>query len=207
MAETPTGETINPEALENEVKPVATPVVNAPDPAELERLQKEQDKKDLRIRQLENEAAARDKAEETRKAKELESKEEFKTLYEQEKAAKEELAAEREAAEHLKNVNELAAGVLKDYTDEVEELAKDLGLNLADDSEEAVSDFKAKLDAVAKRVPVSKVTPNNPSVSDTTGKATGEALRGIMADPVKRDAYMREHYPVTASMMSTPPTV
>ena len=107
MAETPTGETINPEALENEVKPVATPVVNAPDPAELERLQKEQDKKDLRIRQLENEAAARDKAEETRKAKELESKEEFKTLYEQEKAAKEELAAEREAAEHLKNVNEI----------------------------------------------------------------------------------------------------
>jgi membrane protein involved in colicin uptake len=202
MADTPTGETVTPEAPSNKVTPVAAPAANAIDPAELERLKKDQEKKDFRIRQLENEAAAAKKAEEERQAKELEQNQEFKTLHEQEKAKRLELEDRLAAEEKRQDVDKAAAAVLKDYNNEVKALAKDLGLQLSDDSEEAVADFKSKLDAAAKRIGVAKVTPNNPSAPSRPGQATGPELRAILADPAQRDAYMREHYPVTAAMMA-----
>src|SRR4051812_21998082 len=113
MADTPTGETVTPEALENKVTPVAAPVANAVDPAEVERLRKEVEQTNLRNRQLQNEADARKKAEDERVAKELESQNEYKLLHEQEKAKREELEAEKAANEKQKEVNNASAEVLK----------------------------------------------------------------------------------------------
>lgn len=201
MVDTPNGDPVIPEAPSPEVTPVAAPVANAVDPAEVERLKKEQTQKDLRIKQLENAAAARDKADAEAKAKDLEEQSKFKELYESEKSAKEELLTEKQTAEKQTAVKAEADKVLADFPDEVKALASDLGVTLTDDSEEAIADYKTKLESAAKRVGA-KVTPNNPSAPQTPGKVTGPALRELMADPVKWDAYMRENYSTTAAMMT-----
>lgn len=201
MVDTPNGDPVIPEAPSPDVKPVATPVVNAVDPAEVERLRKDKEKSDLRIRQLENEATARAKADDEAKAKDLEEQSKFKELYESEKSAKEELLTEKQTAEKQTAVKAEADKVLADFPDEVKALASDLGVALTDDSEEAIADYKTKLESAAKRVGA-KVTPNNPSAPQAPGKVTGPALRELMADPVKWDAYMRENYSTTAAMMT-----
>lgn len=154
MADTPQGETAPSEPLSNEGN---TPTTTAPAPvnvddAEVERLRKEAEKKEQRIRQLENEAEARKKADEEARQKQLEEKEEYKTLYEQEKARLDEIQKERDAETRQKELATATETVFKDYPANVIEVAKTTGLGLSDDSEEATKALKEKLDTIQKQV-------------------------------------------------------
>ena len=205
MSDTEQSETGKTEALENEVKTEAPATGNATDTAEVERLRKEKEQAEMRARQLQNQLDAKAKEEEEAKAKELEKNQEFKTLAEQEKAKREELEARIAEEERQKELKELSDKTLADYSNETRELAKELGLNLSDTSDEAVTEFKAKLDAAQARVGGQKVTANNGNQPTTTGEEpTGADLFVILNDPVKRDEYYRKYKPLTASMMSDP---
>lgn len=204
MADTPNGETVTPTPLENTNGQPATPVVEKKtDDGEVERLRKEAEQATMRANQLANQLKAKEDAEAAAEAKRLEQKEEFKTLYEQEKAKNEESARERAAEEQRKAVTEAAHGVLSDYSDDVKETAKDLGLDLTEVTDEAVAEFKGKLDKIQTRIGSSqRVTPNNPNAPSSKQDYSGEELRQILNDPVKRDAYYRQKNGVTAMMMN-----
>jgi hypothetical protein len=203
MADTPIeGETVTPAPLENTNGQPTTPVVEKKtDDGEVERLRKEAEQATMRANQLANQLKAKEDAEAAAAAKKLQEKEEYKTLYEQEKAKNEESAREREAEEQRKVVTETAQNVLSDYSDDVKETAKDLGLNLSEVTDEAVAEFKGKLDKIQARIGNQRVTPNNPNAPSGKQDYTGEELRQILADPQKRDAYYREKNGVTAMMM------
>ena len=187
MADTsPVDETVKPEALENNAKPVATPPVNAPDPAEVERLRKESEQKDLRIRQLENEKAAREKAEADAKAKELEENNQFKDLYEQERTKRVEIERKQEADEKAKAITDARTRALSTYSDQVKAIADDAGITLADDSDEAVTEFRARLDKIQTQLGGGpRVSANNPGSSSTKQPVTPDELREIMQDPAR----------------------
>jgi small-conductance mechanosensitive channel len=163
MADTPNGETVTPGDSQTTVQtPATTPVVNASDPAEVERLRKEKEQADLRIRQLENQAAAREKADAETQAKKLEEDQKFKELWEQERQEKETLIREREEAQRKTELEAATSNLFKDYSPAVQELARTAGLALSDDSDTAQADLKAKLDTFASKIGSPKVGPNNP---------------------------------------------
>lgn len=209
MADTPKeGETVTPETLKNEAEPIVAPVVVASQPVEkttedpeVERLKKEKEQAEMRANQLQNKLDAEEKAKADAKAKELEEQNEFKTLYEQEKAKREEIEAERLSEERKKELQETTVSVLGDYSDEVKALAEDTGLSLGDVSEDAVADFKAKLDKIQTRIGNTQVTPNNPGRTSGKKEYSREEMHEILNDPVKRDAYYRQQGGVTAMMM------
>lgn len=162
MADTPTGETVTPEAPSNNATPPATPVVNA-DAAEVERLRKEAEQARMRANQLENELAKRKADEEAAKLKQLEEQNEWKTIAEQNAAKLEAIQQEREEAERQTAIRTATSDVLKDYSQDVIELAEDAGLALVDDSEEAKAAFKQKLDKISAKVSASvRPATNNP---------------------------------------------
>lgn len=164
MADTPTGETVTPGDSQTTVTPPTTPVVNV-DSAEVERLRKEKEQSDLRIRQLENEAAARKKTEDDLKAKQLEEKEEFRTLYEQTQARLKEIEDTQSAQDRQKELETATADVLKDYPENVQSLAKTAGLTLIDDSDASKTILKEKLDAFKAQIGTGTpgVRSNNPA--------------------------------------------
>lgn len=196
-------ETVVTESLKNEAEPKTTPVQEKEvkdNEAELLRKQLEQEK--MEKAQLRNKLEAQEKAKAEADAKELEEKEQFKTLYEQEKSKREEIEREKEAEEQKKALTEAQQNVLNDYPDDVKSLAKDLGIGLGEVSEDAVAEFKAKLDKIQTSSGNQKVTPNNPNLSSGGQKSyTPEELRTILADPVKRDEYYRAKGGVAAQMM------
>lgn len=206
MSDTEQSETGKTEALENKVETTAPAQGNAVDQAELERLRKEKEQAEMRARQLQNQLAEKEKAEEEAKAKELEEKQEYKTLADQERAKREELEAKIAEEERQKELKELSDKTLSDYSNETRDLAKELGLSLNDTSDEAVQEFRAKLDAAQARVGGQKVTANNGNQPTTSGaEPTGADLYVILNDPVKRDEYYRKYKPITASMMGGQP--
>lgn len=163
MADTPTGETVTPEAPSNNVTPTATPAVNAVDPAEVERLKKEAEQARMRANQLENELKKRTEAEEAARLKQLEENEEWKSVAEQERAKREALEAEREAETRNRELKQATNQVFSQFPAEVIEIAEETGLGLNDTSEEAQAALKAKLEKIATKVVTEKkVTPNNP---------------------------------------------
>lgn len=171
MSDTPTGETVNTGDTQTTVTTSATPAVNAPDPAEVERLRKESEQKDLRIRQLENERKAREDAEAETKRKQLEENEEYKSLYEREKAERERLANEQADAERKAALNSAQNEIFATFPADVTDVASTAGLSLTDDSEEAKVALKTKLEAIASKVSSTQtVTGNNPS---PTAEPTG----------------------------------
>lgn len=203
MSDTEQSETGKTEALENKVVTEAPATGNATDQTEVERLKKEAEQKQMRINQLEKEAAERAKADEEAKAKELEKNQEYKTLAEQERAKREELENRLAEEEKQKELKELSDKTLADYSDETKALAKELGLSLSDTSDEAVQEFRAKLDAAQARVGGQKVTANNGNQPTSSGaEPTGAELYVILNDPIKRDEYYRKYKPLTASMMN-----
>lgn len=209
MADAPTG-TPEPKAPSNDVTPPATPpAANPVDQAEVERLRKENEQRDLRIRQLENEKAAADKAEQERKAKELEDTQQFKTLYETEKAEKERLESEKSAADKKAEVKAEADKLLADYSPEVQKLASDVGLELASDDETAVAAFKARLDALNAPFGGKRVSPNNPpdhkpEKSLPFVNADGVVERPLEDQPEEFDEALR-NMPGIAGMMGPIP--
>lgn len=194
MGDTPNpGETATQPSLENNNSQPTTPPVGEkkPDASEVEALRKKAEQAEMRANQLANELEAKKAAEAAAEAKKLEEKEEYKTLYEQEKAKNEAAQQERDAEARRKAVDETADSILSDYSDNVKDAAKDLGLNLNEVTDEAVATFKEKLEKLKTRIGNQRVTPNNPGTSSGQKEYTGEELRTILADPAKRDAYFR----------------
>ena len=196
-------ENITPEAPKNDATPVATPAVNATDPAEVERLKKEADQARMRANQLEKELATRKKADEEAEAERLKNNQEYQTLYEQERAKREEIERQQQADELAKAVADAKQKALADYPDEVKAIAEDTGLSLSEANDPAIAEFKAKLDKIQARLGVQRVTPNNPSTpSPRAPQVSGVEFEEMMKDPAKRDAYYRSKGGITADMMT-----
>lgn len=202
---TPT-ETVVTEPLKNDASTPTTPPVveKTTEDSEVEKARKEVEQAKMEANMLRNKLAAKEKAEAETEAQKLVEKEEYKTLYEQTQAKLAEIEQERNADEQRKALTETSQNILADYSDEVKETAKELGLDLIEISDEAVTTFKEKLDKLQTRVSHQYVTPNNPGSPSGKQDYTGEELRKILADPVKRDAYYRAKDGVTAMMMEPP---
>ena len=174
MADTPNGETVTPgDSQTNGTPPTATPVANV-DTAEVERLRKEKEQADLRIRQLENERQARETADREAEAARLKQNEEYKTLYEKSNAELERIREESETKERQATLSTATSDVFKDYPQAVQDIAKTTGLSLSDDSELARAALKEKLDSLQTVVggTTPQVTSSNPSTAAPV--ATGE---------------------------------
>lgn len=200
-------ETVTPEAPKNNATTVATPVVNATDSAEVERLRKEAEQARMEANMLRNRLKAEEDAKAAAEAERLKKNEEYQTLYEQERAKREDIERAQAAEERKKELVEAKQRTLNDYPDEVKAIAEDTGLELSDATDEAVTEFRAKLDKLQTRLGVQKVTANNPGVpsgkKDYAGIQSGSTeLYEILNDPVKRDAYERAKGGSTAMMMS-----
>lgn len=186
MVDTPTGDPVTPEAPSPTATPPATPPAVTPvDTAEVERLRKEVEQANLRARQLENEKAARDKADAEAKTKELEDNQQFKTLADQEKARAD--AAEAKLAEASKQaeVKTEADKLLAEYSPEVRKLAEEVGVSLTDTSDTSVTAFKARLDALNAPFGGKKVASNNPSKPDP-GKPSFANADGVVEQPLDK---------------------
>ena len=178
MADTPNGETVTPGDSQTQVQTPAPVTGNASDPAEVERLRKETEQANLRIRQLENEKAAREKLEEEAKRKQLEENEEFRSLFEQEKAKRQGLESEAEEQVRKATIEKEQDDILKEFSAAAVELAKDTELSLTDESEEAKTAFRTKLEKIQSRVAANgRVTPNNQGASTAGSKTTEELLQ------------------------------
>lgn len=163
MADTPTGETVTPEAPSNNATPSAAPVANV-DTAEVERLKREADQARMRANQLENELKKKAEEEEAARQKQLEEQNEWKQVAEQNKAKLEAYEKEREAAQAQQELANATNQVLSTFSSEVQEEAKALGITLGSADEAAQADFKAKLERLSEKV-TAKATPsaNNPA--------------------------------------------
>jgi hypothetical protein len=162
MADTPNGETATQGDSQTTVPTPAAPVANASDPAEVERLRKEAEQATLRANQLANQLKAKEDAEEKARQAALEEQNEWKTIAEQEKAKRLDLEAEQERAVAKIQLDESQTEVFKEFPDDVVELAKDTGLTLNENSEEAKEALKSKLNKLSERISSSSnVTPNN----------------------------------------------
>jgi len=193
MADTSTtDETVKPGDTQTEATTTSAPAaaattttVTAPpqdnaSAAEVERLRKEKEQTELRVRQLENEAAARKKADDEAEAKRLENNQEYKTLAEQEREkreAAERALEERDAREELAKAK---ADAVKDYPAEVTAQAKELGIDLTSSDEAAVTAFKEKLDklnGIAAPSANDRVTSNNGRQTTTSRRSEQEAIQ------------------------------
>ena len=181
---TPIVETVKTEAPSNNATPTATPQVNAVDAAEVERLRKEKEQADMRIRQLENEAKKRQEAEEAARLTQLEEQNEWKTVAEQTKARLEALEKEKEAEQRSKELANATDSVLAEFPDAVKAIAKETGLGVTDATEEAQAAFKAKLESIAKQLPQVKVSSNNQPVPAPTNNnlSTDEMREALQSD-------------------------
>ena len=181
MSDTPNGETAKTEALENKPDaPVATPHVEKDNTEEVERLRKQAEQAEMRANQLANQLKAKEEAEAAQKQKELEENNEFKSLYEQERAKREELESERASEEQKREINIASQNLLKEYSDDVKQLADDAGISLQGTSDEEVAAFKSTLDKFQARLGKQSVSPNNPvTPTPSQPEPTGEDLRMI----------------------------
>lgn len=162
MADTPTGETVTPGDSQTNATTTSTPPQDNASAAEVERLRKEAEQKELRIRQLENERKAREEKDEAERQKQLEEQNEWKAIAEQNKAKLDALEKEREEAIAKMELEEKQNEVFKDFPEDVVELAKETGLTLSENSEEATEALKTKLNKLSERVvSKNKVTANN----------------------------------------------
>jgi len=175
MADTLPSETVTPESLSNDGQPVATTtVVNAPD-AEVERLKKEAEQARMRANQAQNELDRIKAEQDAARAKQLEEKEEFKVLYEQTQSQLNEIRENQAAQERQTQLSTATQEVFKDYSANVVELAKTAGLSLTEDSDEARTALKGKLDIFQAQV------------GGTTPKAGASNPRQTTPNPVSRE--------------------
>lgn len=211
MADTPNGETVTPGDSQTTVQTPVTPAPatepvqsNAGDTAEVERLRKVQEQKDIRIRQLENEAEARKKADDEAEAKTLEENNQFKDLFEQEKTKREALEAEQTEAQRTAELNKVKDETLSEFSDDVKTLADEVGLSLDDADEASVAKYKEKLEKLSARVSdETKITPNNPNQPESKIDLSPEQLRETMHDDKDGTAFheiVMQKFPGIAAM-------
>lgn len=193
-------ETPNPGDSQTTVTPPATtPVVNAVDLTEVERLRKEAEQARMRANQLEKEKEARDKADEEARLKRLEEENQYKELYEQEKAKREGLETEAEKKQREAEVAETKQKILGDYSDAVKQEAEEFGFDLTTTDEADVEAFKDKLEKINKRLD-SKVSPNNPGTPTPQETLSGDALRDALHDDAKFHELVTKKFPGIKSM-------
>lgn len=167
MTDTPSGETATQEEVKNNVTPVAAPTqVNSNDNSEAEALRKELEQAKMRANQLANQLEAKARIEEEANRKKLEEQDEWKQIAEQEKAKREALENERQEAERKQTLRLAEETIFAEFSQEAIDVAKEAGLSLNDDSDEAKNTFKSKLEKISQKVVTGqKVTPNNPGVT------------------------------------------
>lgn len=204
---TPNGETGTPPAPKTEPTPPAAPAPQEPVKTEdsaVEQLRKELEQTKMRANQLENEKKSREEAEAKAKADELEEQNQFKSLYEQEKAKREAVEAEREQAEKSAELTKAKTDVLAEYSEEVRALAQDVGVDLTDTDEAAVTSFKEKLDKINTRVATTaQVGPNNRRETSKEEELTPDQMREMFHDDpngAKFHEYVTKKYPGIAAM-------
>ena len=145
MADTPNGETANPGDTQTTVTTTSAPTTDNASAAEVERLRLEREKQDFRIKQLENEKIARDKADQEAADKKLEEQSEYKTLLEQERERRLALEKDAEEREARAELSKAKAEASKKFPEEVQKQAEDLGINLASTDEAAINAYVEKL--------------------------------------------------------------
>lgn len=195
-------ETVTPEAPKNDATTVATPVVNATDSAEVERLKKEAEQAKMEANMLRNKLKAEEDAKAAAEAERLKENQQFKDLYEQTDARLREVEREREADARKRELAELKAKTLGEFSGDVKAAAEELGLDLTDVTDEALQEFRGKLDRLNTRVGGQKVSANNPApASNGAGQMSQVDMYLTLNDPKKRDEYYRKKGGLTAQMM------
>lgn len=162
MADTPNGETVNPQAPSNEPSSTPAPVVDNSSDSAVEAAQKEAAQATLRANQLANENAKLKADQEAAARKQLEEKEEYKTLWEKEKAERENLLAEQQSATQRAEADTKSKEVFAQFSPDVVKVAEAAGMSLSDTSPDAISQFESKLKTIAETVKTPGVTGNNP---------------------------------------------
>jgi len=186
MADTPNGETVTPGDSQTKVQtPAVTPVTNAGDPTEVERLRKEKEQLEMERNQLRNKLTDKEKAEEDAQTAKLAEDNKFKELYEQEKAKREGLETEVTEKEKQAELKKAKQKILGDFNDEVKAIAEEAGMDLTDTDEATVAAFKEKLENISKRTQAGKINPNNPNAPTAGEKLSGDDLRLALQDDNK----------------------
>lgn len=192
MADTPTGETVTPEAPSNGTGTVAAPAqVNSNE--DVEAAKKEAEQARFRANQLANANKALEEKLAEQERQKLEEKEEFKKLYEQTQAQLREREEADKAKERIAELSTATETVFKDYPANVVELAKTAGLSLSDDSDAAVNELRGKLDTFKATVGTPAPTASNPretTPAEATHAETMAKIRG--GDKTATMAYIRE---------------
>lgn len=195
MADTPKeGETVTPGDSKTEVttpsapQSAPAPQVNTTDNSEVDKLKKELEQAQMRANQLENEKKKRDEADAEAKRKQLEEQDEWKQIAEQERIKREELENERQEAERTQTLKFAEDTIFAEFSEDAIEVAKEAGLSLKDDSDEAKADFKTKLQKISDKVVNSnKVTPNNPGGSIQNEDRSEKVAKMRQGDKQARD--------------------
>lgn len=154
----------------------------------------------MRANQLQNQLDEKAKADEAARQKQLEEQNEWKQIAEQEKAKREEYEKEREEARRANDLQSATNEVLGTFSDEVRELATDMGLALNDDSEEAKEAFKQKLEKISAKVAADrKPGANNPAPGSPSAPREELLARTRKGDPAAK-AQLINDFPAIKEM-------
>lgn len=149
--------------------PVVTPSVplvdNAAAQADAEELKKQLQKMEMERNLLRKQKDERDRLDADRERKELEEKEDYRSLAERAIAEAEALRKEKSDAESAQAVKVATETIYSGFDSKVVEIAKTAGVVAADDSPEAQTALKTKLEAIQAQVGTKPInaTPNNPA--------------------------------------------
>ena len=152
---------------------------NQVDTAEVERLRKEAEQAKMRANQLEKEKAEREKRDAEAEAEKLAEQNKWKEIAEQNKAKVEAFEKEREEAVAKAELEKTQEDVYKEFPQDVVELAKETGLELNENSEEAKEALKTKLNKLSEKI-------------SSDGKPTANNQRDNNNQP-SRDELMKQH--------------
>jgi rRNA maturation endonuclease Nob1 len=147
--------------------------VDTPDPAEVERLRKENQKLQMEINQRRNKEKELETARERAEREALEKEGKWQELAEKLQAEKEAQAQAERQREQQKEVDEFRDKIIADYPTEVQDLAKKLGTNWDDaaDYGTAETQLRSKLEVLKEAVVTStgedapQIHSNNPAPS------------------------------------------
>lgn len=173
-------ETVTQPDLKNDGGAPTAPATDNGGDKEADKLRMELSMLRNKLTKAEQEQSARDKAE-------LEEKENFRELYERNQKQLEDYQAKEDAAQRSATLSLATDSVLKDFSVEVAEIAKTAGLGVADDTDEAKAELKAKLEAISKKVAPSQTTRvagNNGAINAPQSPDRAQLVKGMrFGDP------------------------
>lgn len=164
--------------LQNEGTITSAPATDNTSTQLVEQAKREAEQARMRANQLENELKKFRDAQADAERKQLQEKEEYKQLWEKSESERRALEDARKEADRQASLIAATDAILKEYPQEVVEIAKTAGLSLTDGDEVATKALKEKLDAIKQRVtPGVRVTTNNPSNPTTPTMSREELVR------------------------------